>query len=157
MQDRGGGRVATDRLAEEAWEALARAHLALMRRLQEDFRGWEISMREYDVLFTLARCPSGGTRLRDLSEHVLLTQPSISRLVERMEGSGLVARGGDPEDRRGTVVRLTDRGRAVVRRVGREHAAAIARYLGSALTPEELRTLTELSGKLRAAQARQGG
>ncbi|MBB6171838.1 DNA-binding MarR family transcriptional regulator [Nocardiopsis mwathae] len=151
--DRGEGRIGRDRLAEEAWEELARAHVALMRRFQEDFRGAEVSMREYDVLFTLSRCASGGTRLRDLGEHVLLTQPSISRLVERMEGGGLVERAADPADRRGTVVRLTGRGREVLRRVGREHAAAIARYVGGALTADELRALKGLSGKLRAAQA----
>ncbi|MDA8368635.1 MAG: MarR family transcriptional regulator [Nocardiopsaceae bacterium] len=141
-----------DRLAEEAWEALARAQTALMRRFQEDFRNEEISMREYDVLFTLARCPA-GSRLRDLSEHVLLSQPGISRLVERMAQTGLVSREDAAGDRRGTVVRLTSRGRDVLRRVGRAHAAAIQRYVGSALDPDELRTLRDLAVRLRAAQA----
>ncbi|MFC4561774.1 MarR family winged helix-turn-helix transcriptional regulator [Nocardiopsis mangrovi] len=144
--------MSRNELAEEAWEALARAQMALVRRFQDDFRGWEVSMREYDVLYTLSRCPR-GTRLRDLSAHVLLTQPSISRLVERMEDDGLVSRCGAPGDRRGVVVSLTDHGRAVLRRVGREHAAAIDRYVGSALDPGELRVLRDLSVKLRDAQA----
>ncbi|MBV2366315.1 MarR family winged helix-turn-helix transcriptional regulator [Streptomonospora nanhaiensis] len=148
--------MARDRLAEEAWEALARAQIALMRRFQDDFRGWEVTMREYDVLFTLSRCPK-GTRLRDLSEHVLLTQPSISRLVERMAESGLVSREGDPTDRRGTIVGLTERGREVLRRVGRAHAAAIRDYVGTALTPDELRALRDIALKLRRAQSRAQG
>ncbi|GAA1765333.1 MULTISPECIES: MarR family winged helix-turn-helix transcriptional regulator [Streptomonospora] len=144
--------MARNKLAEEAWEELARAQIALMRRFQDDFRGTGITMREYDVLFTLSRCPE-GSRMRDLSEHVLLTQPSISRLVERMAEDGLVTRGCDPADRRGTVVGLTERGRAVLNRTGRRHAAAIEQYVGGALSSEELRTLRDIAGKLRRAQA----
>lgn len=140
------------RLAEEAWEELARAQIALMRRFQDDFRESEITMREYDVLFTLSRC-TGGSRLRDLGEHMLLTQPSISRLVERMTESGLVARECDPDDRRGTVVVLTGHGREVLRRVGRSHAAAIEEYVGRALSAEELHSLRDIARKLRRAQA----
>lgn len=144
--------MSRNELAEQAWEALARAQVALMRRFQEDFRRAEISMREYDVLFTLSRCPQGRARLRDLNEHILLAQPSLSRMVERMAARGLVLREGDLADRRGTVVGLTTRGREVFTRVGREHAAAIAAYVGTALDPQELRTLRDLAGKLGSAQ-----
>ncbi|MDA2812836.1 MarR family transcriptional regulator [Nocardiopsis sp. RSe5-2] len=145
--------MAADKTAEQAWESLARAHVALMRRFQADFRGAEVSMREYDVLLTLARCPYGGARLCELNDRVLLDQSSISRLVERMDGDGLVERGPDPEDRRGTRVRLTDRGRAVLRSIGPRHAAAIAESLGGALTKEELVTLRGLADKLLQGQA----
>ncbi|QBI54237.1 MarR family winged helix-turn-helix transcriptional regulator [Streptomonospora litoralis] len=144
--------MARNELAEEAWEELARAQIALMRRFQDDFRSWEVTMHEYDVLFTLSRCPA-GSRMRDLGEHVLLTQPSISRLVERMAESGLVTRECDPGDRRGTVVGLTRYGREVLQRVGRAHAGAIERYVGRALTTEELHLLRDIAGKLRRAQA----
>ncbi|GAB3440459.1 hypothetical protein GCM10027570_05970 [Streptomonospora sediminis] len=143
--------MARNKLAEEAWEELARAQILLLRRFQDDFRGSEITMREYDVLFTVARCPT-RSRLRDLSEHVLLTQPSISRLVERMAGNGLVTREGDPADRRGTVVELTDYGREVLQRAGRSHAAAIDRFVGDSLSTEELRSLRDIARKLRCAQ-----
>ncbi len=43
------------RLANESWEATLRAHAVLMRRFAEQ-DVWEgLSMREYDVLYTLAR------------------------------------------------------------------------------------------------------
>ncbi|TDQ50737.1 MarR family winged helix-turn-helix transcriptional regulator [Actinorugispora endophytica] len=141
-----------NRLAEQAWESLARTQVALMRRFQEDFRAAGVPMRVYDVLCTLSRHPGGRIRLRDLNEHILLTQPSVSRLVERMEADGLVSRGGAPEDRRGTVVTITGEGRELLRVLGRDHAAAIADHVGTALTPDELRTLRALADKLRAAQ-----
>ncbi|WP_158888387.1 MarR family winged helix-turn-helix transcriptional regulator [Amycolatopsis anabasis] len=140
------------RQSVSAWESLFRAQVAVMRRLRRAHRNAEISMREYDVLYNLSRFPETGLRLHELNEHILLAQPSLSRLVERMESDGLVRRLPDPDDRRGTVVRLTERGTAVQRRVGTDHAAAIGKYVGGALTADELRTLQRLCDKLRAAQ-----
>ncbi|WP_017555726.1 MarR family winged helix-turn-helix transcriptional regulator [Nocardiopsis baichengensis] len=148
--------MAADRTAEQAWEALARAHVALMRRFRADFRGAGVGMREYDVLLTLARCPYGGARLCELNERVLLDQSSISRLVDRMAGEGLVERGPDPQDRRGTRVRLAGKGREVLRRMGPRHAAAIRESLGGALSEEELVTLRDLAEKLLRAQGAEG-
>lgn len=50
-----GGRRATKREAAEAWEALFRAQVALMRRFSAEDVWGEASIREYDVLFTLSR------------------------------------------------------------------------------------------------------
>jgi len=91
------------RAAAEAWEALFRAQVTLMRRLQADDIWGDLSMREYDVLFTLSRCPD-GLRMRDLNAYVLLSQPSLSRLVDRLEAAGLVRRVVVPDDARGTTV-----------------------------------------------------
>ena len=46
------GRAASTREAAEAWEALFRAQVALMRRFQRDDVWDPLTIREYDVLFT---------------------------------------------------------------------------------------------------------
>jgi len=140
-------------LAAESWEALFRAQSALLRRFAADDVWDPISLREYDVLFTLSRCPDHRARLRDLNREVLLSQPSLSRMVERMEAAGLVSREPDRADGRGTVVVLTSAGAAMQRTVGRRHAASIRRYVGPALDDDELRTLRRLCDKLRLAQS----
>jgi DNA-binding MarR family transcriptional regulator len=142
----------TTRAAVDAWEALLRAQVTLVRRLASDDVWGPISMREYDVLYTLGRCPSGRARLHELNREILLSQPSLSRMVERLEAAGYLTREPDPADRRGTVAVLTDVGRALQRRIGARHAARIRRYLGPALDDAELRTLQELCDKLRLAQ-----
>jgi DNA-binding MarR family transcriptional regulator len=139
-------------LAASSWEALFRAQSTLLRRFAADDVWDPISLREYDVLFTLSRCPDHRARLRDLNREVLLSQPSLSRMVERMEVAGLVAREPDRADGRGTVVVLTPAGVAMQRSVGRRHAAGIRRFVGQALDEEELRTLQRLCDKLRLAQ-----
>ncbi|MET1034368.1 MAG: MarR family transcriptional regulator [Arthrobacter sp.] len=139
------------REASEAWEALFRCQVTIMRRLQKHpaFKG--LNMREYDVLFNLSRCPSGGLRLGDLNEHVLMSQPSLSRMVERLESKGLVERRPDPCDQRAVRLTLTDRGRELQRGIGREHVRHIHELLSPALSPEQLRELTALTTRLGEA------
>jgi DNA-binding MarR family transcriptional regulator len=140
------------RLASEAWESLFRAQVAVMRRFSRDALWAQLSMREYDVLFTLSRCGPRPMRLNELNEHILLSQPSLSRMVERLEATGLVRREPSAADRRGTVISLTPEGAEVQRRIGRQHVRTIGRYVGTALDDDELRTLGRLCDKLRHAQ-----
>ena len=144
--------AAPARAAAEAWESLFRAQVALMRRFDADEIWGELSMREYDVLFTLSRCPGGALRLVELNEHILLSQPSLSRMIDRLAGRGLVVREAAVGDGRGVVVRLTADGLAAQKRIGRLHTATIARYVGGALDARELATLQMLTDKLRYAQ-----
>ena len=136
--------------AVDAWEALYRAQVAVLRQLLAEFPHDEVSFTEYDVLFNLYRQPDRRARIRDLTPQLLLSQPSVSRLIERLEGRGLVHRSGDPSDARGTLVALTDAGVDVFRRVGAQHSAWIADRM-SVLSPDELRRLGELTTKLRTA------
>lgn len=125
-----------------------------MRRLQADDIWHEVSMREYDVLFTLSRAPGRELRLRDLNEGMLMAQSSLSRLVDRLEVRRLVTRAVPSDDARGTLVRLTEEGARLQRETGLAHVRTIAEYVGLGLEPAELEELTALLDRLRAAQAR---
>lgn len=121
-----------------------------MRRLTAEFPR-SISLNEYDVLFNLSRLENRSCRLRDLTEQTLLTQPSISRMIDRLVARGLVEKTPDPSDGRGTIVRLTDAGAEAYRAVAIEHARSIDTHLSSALSREELAELERLTTKLRRA------
>ena len=97
-----------DVLANDAWEALLSAHAALMKQFAAEDIWEEVSMREYDVLYTLSKCPE-PLRISELNRHVLLSQPALSRLVDRLAERGLVARQADPADGRGVRLALTER------------------------------------------------
>jgi DNA-binding MarR family transcriptional regulator len=139
------------RLAAASWEALFRAQVALMRRFSADDIWHPVSMREYDVLFTLTSAPA-GLRLNELNREVLVTQPSLSRMVERLESKGLVTRCAAEGDRRGTLIRLTDEGAALQKEIGRRHVRSIRKYLEPALDEQQLTMLLELCTTLRTAQ-----
>jgi DNA-binding MarR family transcriptional regulator len=134
-------------LANEAWEALMAAHAALMKQFAVQDIWQDASMREYDVLYTLSKCP-GPQRMSELNRHVLLSQPALSRLVDRLADRGFVQRQTDPADGRGVLLSLTDSGRALQRQIGRRHARGVARAMTQELTPVELRQLEAICLKL---------
>lgn len=140
------------RLAAEAWEELFRAQVTIMRRFEARSDFAPLTSREYDVLFQLVRDPSGGLRMHELNTRILLSQPSLSRMIDRLELRGLVRRQIAPEDARGVIVTITDSGREIQRAVGRRHVNSIRRFVGSALAEDELRELAGLARRLRAAQ-----
>jgi DNA-binding MarR family transcriptional regulator len=135
--------------ANGAWEALMAAHSALIRQFAARDIWEDISMKEYDVLYTLSKCPA-PISLTELNRHVLLSQPAMSRMVDRLAGRGLIDRCADPADRRGVRLSLTPAGRELQARVGRRHARDVAEAVGGALTYEEIRQLEAIGRKLAA-------
>ena len=137
--------------AVTAWEALFRAQVSVMRYLSAEFPTDEISLNEYDVLFNLSRQPTRQLRMKNLNRHLLLTQPSVSRLVDRLTTRGLLTKSHDQDDARGVNVTLTPAGFELFRRVARSHIKSIAERVGDTLSTTELETLIELCDRLRLA------
>lgn len=133
--------------AVQAWEALFRAQVSVMRDLRLAFADQGMSMNEYDVLFNIAREPGGRIRLKDLNQNVLLTQSSVSRLIDRFVARGFLHKQADPQDARGAIVELTPAGAAEFRRVARVHMKSIQSRL-AVLDTEDLAKLTALCTRL---------
>ena len=134
-------------LANNAWEALLSAHAVLMKQFAAEDNWADVSMREYDVLYTLSKCPE-PVRMSELNRHVLLSQPALSRLVDRLAERGFVERRPDPADGRSTLLSLTEAGRAAQRQIGRQHARGVARAMTAGLDPAELKQLETICLKL---------
>src|SRR5580692_6387639 len=135
--------------ANDAWEALLTAHASLIRQFAAEEIWEDLTMKEYDVLYTLSKCPD-PIRLGELNRHVLLSQPALSRMVDRLVERGLVSRATDPRDGRGVRLALTAEGLVVQRRIGRRHGRSVARAMRAGLTTAELRLLEEICAKLAA-------
>ncbi|GAA3658781.1 MarR family winged helix-turn-helix transcriptional regulator [Microbacterium marinilacus] len=143
--------MADRRLAVEAWESLFRAQYEVFAEVASDFAGTELSQPEYDVLLTVTRAPGMSARLRDVTSNMLISQPSVSRLVDRMVARGLLTKCADPEDGRGAVVSATEGGARAFRVLATAHGRSIAERM-SVLSEDELRTLRDLTKKLRATR-----
>ena len=137
----------TRHLANDAWEALLSAHATLMKRFAAEDIWADLTMREYDVLYTLSKCPE-PVRLSELNRHVLLSQPALSRMVDRLADRGFIARQADPADGRGVRLSLTDAGRTVQHQIGRRHARSVASAMMARLNADELRQLEAIGRKL---------
>ena len=122
------------RLAIDAWESLFRAQHEVFGDVSGDFDATALSQAEYDV-----------------TANMLISQPSVSRLVDRMVARGLLSKCADPDDGRGALVRATDEGAAVFRRIASSHGRAISERM-SVLSDSELAQLRELTAKLRKQQ-----
>jgi DNA-binding MarR family transcriptional regulator len=143
------------RLANDAWEALLSAHARLMKQFAAEDIWQDLSMREYDVLYTLSKCREPA-RMGELHRHVLLSQPALSRMVDRLVERGLVERCPDPADGRGVRLSLTEAGRDRQRQIGRRHAGSVARALTAELSPDQLRQLATIGWKLASQPAATG-
>ncbi|MEU3641862.1 MarR family transcriptional regulator [Lentzea sp. NPDC034063] len=136
--------------ANEAWESLMKAYSVLMKQFNAEDIWGDLTMREYDVLYQLSKCDS-PLRMSELNRHVLLSQPALSRMVDRLVDRGYIDRCPDPGDRRGVRLTLTPAGRETQKQIGSPHARSVTRAL-SVLTPEELEQLAVITGKLSQSE-----
>ena len=145
-----------ERYAEELklWVVLSRAHAAVGRHSEADIARHGLSSAEFGILEALYH--KGPLLLGDLQRRVLVSSGGTTFLVDRLEKKGLVAREACPNDRRARSAVLTAAGRALIRRIFPDHAAAIARAVGG-LTREERRAATKLLRTLGRAAAEDEG
>jgi DNA-binding MarR family transcriptional regulator len=107
----------------------------LSRRLRtERAEGAEVSLGGLAVLARLHG--DGPSTAGVLAAQEGVRPPSITRILDALEGDGLVGRSPHPEDGRQVLVAITDRGRTVLQADRRRREAWLARALAE-LTPEE--------------------
>lgn len=143
------------RLAEgplAAWRLLLETHSALTARLARELADErDLPLAWYDVLVRLSEADGGRLRMQDLVGSLLLSKSGISRLVDRMEDAGLIARASCPSDRRGQFAVLTDAGRATLLRAAPTHLRGIQEHFASHLDETDVADLRRALTKLRAA------
>jgi DNA-binding MarR family transcriptional regulator len=95
----------------------------------------------YDVLVAIAKAPRGRLRLKEVGSNLMLTRSGATRLVDRLEGAGLVRRERLKGDRRGTAAALTPAGRQALRAAWPVYAKGINKLFLGRLSEEELAAL----------------
>lgn len=138
--------IEADRM--DAWVGYLHSHAQIMGRLAADLdEAEQVSLDTYDVLVQLSEA-GGALRHRDLLGHLVMSQPGLSRKVERLESAGLVERRPDPHDGRGVIVRLSRAGRAALRSAAKVHMAGIEREFARKLSDEEAAVLATVFRRL---------
>jgi len=121
----------------------------LEARLEPVYREHGLEPGWHDVLATLRRSgPDYRLRPSDFSGTLMLTSSGTTKRLDKLEQAGLVTREPDPDDRRGTLIALTEEGRALIDRLTEAHLANEARLL-EALTANERDELAALLRKLQ--------
>lgn len=133
----------------KAWARLLRTQSVLLDRTHAALKAAGLPpLSWYDVLLELHRAGNDGLRQYEIGDHVLLPKYNLSRLIDRLESEGYVARAACPEDGRGNRVRITPAGEHLVKRMWRVYGTVIHEELENRLTAAEISTLAQVLDKL---------
>lgn len=132
-----------------SWRAFIEAseHIrgAIGSRLQSDSG---LSSGDYSVLLSLSEATGNRVRSSELAATIGWERSRLSHHLGRMEQRGLIRRDNCLTDSRGAEAVLTDEGAAAFRRASAPHMHAIQELFVSALSPEQLESVAEISAAL---------
>lgn len=135
--------------AVTAWVKLVRGHRAAMEQVEGALKAAGLPpLAWYDVLLELEQTSETGLRPFELQERLLLPQYSMSRLLARMAGAGLIDQRHCNDDGRGQQVVITESGRAMRRNMWPVYGAAVQKAIGDRLSLRQVRELAILLAKL---------
>ncbi len=129
-------------LSESFWSAARR----LRETSQEVLVPWDITPSQLRALRILGR--HGTMRLSTMSEHLRIAPRSTTEVVDTLESRGLVERRPDPDDRRATLVALTEHGTSVLDAIRAARGTEAERIFGR-LSQTDRAHLARILRKLR--------
>ncbi len=139
----------------ESAEAVAREILDVvpfaMRLIREEMRsrrGADLTIPQFRSLIFLQRAP--GAALHQVAEHLGLTPPTVSKMINSLVERGLIERPDSAADRRRVELRLTARGTTLIDRVRGETVSKFAERFET-LPPAEREKMISALETLRKA------
>jgi DNA-binding MarR family transcriptional regulator len=134
------------------WRSFLRAHARIVRHLETELVAEQsLSLASYDVLVQLAETPGRRMRMTELADAVLLSRSGVTRLVDRLERTGLVSRERADGDGRGVVAVLTQTGLDRLRTASGTHLAGVVRHFVEPLDETDISSLGHTCEQLAAA------
>ncbi|PZU06387.1 MAG: MarR family transcriptional regulator [Sphingomonas sp.] len=101
-----------DRMDVRVWLRLLSCSTIIEKRLRRRFVDqFDTTLPRFDVMATLERHPE-GVSMSALSKALLVSNGNVTALVRQLEADGLIVTSAAPEDRRSSIVALTQQGRA---------------------------------------------
>lgn len=123
-----------------AWVSLVHCGTYLPARLSAHLQSeLEISLAEQDLLKQLGK--QGGLRMSEVAERIFLSRAGMTKMVDRLEVSGLVQRAPVDGDRRSIGLHLTQEGQRVLKRSQRALKKWIAAEFRDRMSDSEVRAL----------------
>lgn len=132
------------------WEVnlnLAIASRLVNGKFEEVCSKFGISVPQYNVLRILMGVHPGGHSRCDVAARMIERSSDITRIIDRLEKQGLVARDRTQNDRRLSITRITNKGLKLMKdlepMINNSH-----KEITSALTEDECKKLSDLTEKL---------
>jgi DNA-binding MarR family transcriptional regulator len=121
----------------------------LSRGLAQLLKAEDLSPTQYNVLRILRGTPD-GLPCGEIASRMITRDPDVTRLLDRLEKRGLIARWRETKDRRMVMAKIKPEGLKVLARLDEPVEQTHRKQLGH-LGRGRLRELTELLGVARAA------
>lgn len=137
-----------DHPEEEAFLNLIRTATLLEADFERLFKRCGLSDPQYNVLRILRGAGSGGLPSTEIAGRMVTRVPDVTRLVDRLESTGLVQRSRTTEDRRVVIVCITPKGLELLASLDEPITALHVQQLGH-LTRKELEEFNRLLVKAR--------
>lgn len=135
----------------QVWETLVATPFGLYTTWEEKLQAaCSLPALHFHVLQILTDAPEGRLRLQELADAVRHSQSGTTRLVDRLEREGLVARHACDADRRVTWAMLSEKGKEHYAKANPVWNAFLAEHLHKGLSADEADTLRALLLKLQA-------
>lgn len=129
--------MACDLVRLEAWRAVVTSHAAVTDRVQRALIAADLPpLSWFEVLAAVKRSPTGRPRMSELAEWLTLSRGGMTKLVDRLQDAGYLARVSCTEDRRALQAELTPAGEKMLQEMQAVYEAELERHLRS-LTNEE--------------------
>jgi DNA-binding MarR family transcriptional regulator len=110
--------------AMRAVTSIMRAHQILIAELDAMLRPFGITFSRYEALVLLVHSQDGALPLSKIGERLQVHATSVTNVIDRLEGAGLVRREPNPNDGRGTLAVITPDGRDVADKATAQFNAA---------------------------------
>jgi DNA-binding MarR family transcriptional regulator len=94
--------------------SIMRAQQILLAELDAILRPYGLTFARYEALVLLSFSRSGALPLRVIGERLMVHPTSVTNTIDRLEAQGMVVRRPNPDDGRGRLAEITDRGRDAV-------------------------------------------
>ncbi len=128
---------------------LLETNARLSRDLASTLEGsCQLPLAWFEVLLQLHHSADERLKMSQMADAIFHSTGGTTRLVDRLEGAGLVRREHCPSDRRAIYVAITDAGKAKLDDALGVHLAYLDDLFGSRLSPEERGDLAALLNKL---------
>jgi DNA-binding MarR family transcriptional regulator len=138
-----------------AWRGLLRVHTALVKALDAELAAaHDLPLSSYEVLITLESAPGRKRRMAELADSVLLSRSGMTRLVDRLEREGLLARDTCTDDGRGCFAVLTEKGAELLARARPTHLDGVRERFHVHFSEDELRRFADAWERVLPGAAR---
>jgi DNA-binding MarR family transcriptional regulator len=135
---------------QEAFLSIGRTWAVLDHAFSEALKPHGITTTQYNALRILRGAGDAGLCRAEVMDRMVSRVPDATRLLDRLERSGLIERQRDPTDRRYVKTRITAKGLETLRALDGPVQAIHCEHLGH-ISESELGVLVGLLARIREA------